>query len=285
LHVFQDFAARNGRAVSRHPIQPQLVGFGKDTIMKHRFTFCSLTPNSVPRSLLIVGATVVVGLLLGGAVSAQPAASPWPMFGQDSKAHRQSPFLGPQGIPHVQWTFQARHAGIWPSEPLFYAGVAIGENSTIYAPSFDGYLYALDSSGQMKWEFNSGTAYYSAPALGPDGTVYVAAVNAIFAIDPSGHEIWRHQETSYNHSAVLVDGAGNVFATRNNKVPAFAPDGALRWQLTLDMPIYSSLTLDDHGVLYAGASGKLYAIVPEPSTLVLLGIGALGLLAWAWRRK
>ena len=37
---------------------------------------------------------------------------------------------------------------------------------------------------------------------------------------------------------------------------------------------------------YAGAEiSALIVICPEPGTLVLLGIGALGLLACAWRRR
>jgi uncharacterized repeat protein (TIGR03803 family) len=35
----------------------------------------------------------------------------------------------------------------------------------------------------------------------------------------------------------------------------------------------------------AGNDGTLYAFtVPEPSTLILLGIGAIGLLGWRWKR-
>ena len=67
--------------------------------------------------------------------------------------------------------------------------VVRGQDGTIYAGSYDGHIYALDSdSGTLKWSFWAGGEWGKMPvhalALGSDGTVYAGAGSFIEAIKP-----------------------------------------------------------------------------------------------------
>ncbi len=50
---------------------------------------------------------------------------------------------------------------------------AIGSDGTIYVASNDHYLYAINSDGSQKWKFDMGYGAYGAPAIGADGTIYI----------------------------------------------------------------------------------------------------------------
>ncbi|MGC1426734.1 MAG: PQQ-binding-like beta-propeller repeat protein [Nitrosotalea sp.] len=49
--------------------------------------------------------------------------------------------------------------------------ISVDKDGTIYAGSFENYLYALDSSGNVKWNFRADGGV-SQPAIGSDGTIY-----------------------------------------------------------------------------------------------------------------
>jgi len=54
---------------------------------------------------------------------------------------------------------------------------AIGPDGTIYVGSNDDKLYAINPDGTKKWEFMTGGDIYSSPAIGTDGTVYFGSMD------------------------------------------------------------------------------------------------------------
>jgi outer membrane protein assembly factor BamB len=80
---------------------------------------------------------------------------------------------------------------------LVSAALALAPDGTLYAASQDGFVYAVDSSGNLKWKFSSGPDV-AAPVIGPDGTIYVSnSAEVIYAINPSGTQQWTAGAGAY----------------------------------------------------------------------------------------
>jgi|GEM_PF-2260460 len=205
-------------------------------------------------------------LVLPGPTRAQPADSPWPMFGQNPQRTGQSPYTGPEA-PGLKWSF-ATGGEVW-SSPV------VGADGTIYVGSNDHNLYAINPDGTQKWSFETGFLIQSAPAIGADGTIYVGSQD-FHAINPDGTQKWTF-ETAGNilsSPAVVADGTIYVGSTRG-RLYAINPDGTQKWSFYFPgswigdlymFPNIKSFAIGSDGIVYVHApfpNHGFYAIDPD----------------------
>lgn len=70
----------------------------------------------------------------------------------------------------------------------FWAG-AVTDGRTIFAPSMDGNIYALDSGGNLLWKHDMGSPIVSVPVLTPEGLVVAAKNGALNVLDTTNRDI------------------------------------------------------------------------------------------------
>ena len=80
----------------------------------------------------------------------------------------------------VRWTVEGNN---W-----FWAG-AVTNGSTIFAPSMDGNIYALDSGGNLLWKHDMGSPIVSTPLLTPHGLVVAGKNGTVSVLDPTSRDI------------------------------------------------------------------------------------------------
>lgn len=146
----------------------------------------------------------------------------------------------PASSGDVAWTFLGD--GRWTS----YAP-AVGPDGTVYASDEDGFIYAIEPSGLVRWirhgptagatpEFSVGFANEGPVAVGNDGTIYVAVdllgpETQLQAWTPEGALLWIHREQNYfSHGAAVAPDGNVVIAVRgavDGGVRMIAPDGTV----------------------------------------------------------
>lgn len=148
------------------------------------------------------------------------------------------------------------------SDKIAFSSPAIGNEVTTYIGSNDGYLYAIDSTGSLKWYYNLGNAVWSSPAISISGTIYVGSFDYnLYAIDPDGTLKWQYAtENGILSTPAIASDSTIVFGSSDAYLYKLYPNGKLKWKRLLNGTIYSSPAIGVDGAIYVGDNtGLMYA--------------------------
>jgi len=138
--------------------------------------------------------------------------------------------------------------------------------SPVAAPASDS--PAAPPVATNRWTFHTGAGTQSAPAIGADGTVYVATQDGqLWAVSPEGRKKWVYNLRSQMeiHSSPAIGGDGTVyFGSRDRHLYAVDAAGKEKWDFATGAWVDSSPALARDGSIYFGSwDHTFYALGPD----------------------
>lgn len=118
------------------------------------------------------------------------------------------------------------------------------------------------------WRFrlgDSGSSMTSAPAIGPDGTIYVGSSDSsVYAVNPDGTTQWRYLTGGNVASSPAFAPDGRLYlGSDDNYIYCLTPSGKLFWRYYVGGDATSPAIAAD-GTVYVGSSNKnVYALNPD----------------------
>ena len=232
-------------------------------------------------SLLIA---ITIWIIIPSTVFAQPADSPWPVFNGNNRHTGLSQYEIGTDRKELLWSYK--------TDLSVESSPVIGTDGTIYIGSHDGYLYALNSSGTLKWKFevakpvyderwNVSKAIMATPAIDKNGTVYInGSSNYLHAIGSDGKEKWRfftkwgndfwNSPTIGNDGIIYIGTARNDGNTGNPAgLYAISPDGKEKWRYLEPSGVTVVPAVGSDGTIYFGAAetstnkGRIVALTSD----------------------
>jgi outer membrane protein assembly factor BamB len=155
----------------------------------------------------------------------------------------------------VKWTHSISTGSVWPSPAITGNGDILVNGGTGGSSAF-----AIDATGKQLWQVTTGGDILAAPAIGVDGTIYVASEDTkLYAVNPDGSTKWTYTATESIQSPVSAENGVVYFAGKPTVCGVTASSGALLW----NTPTAADATIPAvaaDGTVYAGdTSGVFYA--------------------------
>ena len=168
-----------------------------------------------------------------------------------------------------------------------WSSPAIAEDGTVYVGSDADTLYAVDPTGRIKWTLNTTMPPQkkgqkdpagmwdvdTAPALGPDGTIYFGCHYFLYAIRPTGEVRWRFQagtgRVKVFSSPAIGDNGHIYFGTQGKRFFAIDANSNVLWNVETGKDNDSTPVVDREGRIYfASDDGVIRALAPEDGRVI-----------------
>jgi len=157
------------------------------------------------------------------------------------------------------WTFKMD--GIGAKSP------AIGKDNTIYISSGGGVFHAIDSNGNEKWSSNS--SIHNRPVIGNSGIIYGSSGDKLFALHSTGSIKWQFDAGDNITNGIFALGIDETayVGTGEGKLIAIDSSGIEKWSLNLEASTVFNPIIGSDGTIYTlasfGADAKVFAISPS----------------------
>lgn len=149
------------------------------------------------------------------------------------------------------------------ASPLFSGGA-------LYLGSDDGKFVSMSSSGKVRWSLAAEGDVDTAPTVTPYGALVFAAGDTVHAVRPSGSVLWRVRAKRKFYSAPAVGADGTVYiGAQDNRLYALTRSGTVRFKLDLGADVDCAPAVDDGGMVYVGVDGgAVVAVDPSEKKVV-----------------
>jgi len=175
------------------------------------------------------------------------------MHGGAARTHRASG-VGPK-VPKVKWV--AKLPGAVAAQVTTSA-----DEGALYVASLDGTLTSLTRAGGRAWSVALGDRAYGAPAVGPNGWIYVGSdAKKWFGIKPDGTVAFKLDMEGEVDTSALVLEDGTIVVGAGSDVVAVRPYGDVAWRYRTKGKVFTSPALTkDQLIVFGSQDDHVYAV-------------------------
>ncbi len=137
-----------------------------------------------------------------------------------------------------------------------YATPCVADDGTIYVGSDAKKFAAISPDGRIKWSLDTDGDADTGSVIASDGSVIFAAGRMVYEVTPLGYVKWRFAAKRKIFTAPAIGPQGRIFVgSQDHHADALASDGRLSWTVDLGADVDGAPAVDDRGDVFVGTDG------------------------------